>query len=120
MIDAQKLHSLVGKLHPMKSGKDLIRLGPKTDSRYLIPDDLVGIKACFSPGVGYVSGFEKDCVEMGMNVFLADKSVDGSAQEDELFSFIKKFIGNKTNDDFITLNNWVAASNQSSSSDLML
>lgn len=38
--------------------KDLIRLGPNGDGGYLVPDDLTGIEACFSPGVCATSEFE--------------------------------------------------------------
>ena len=49
--------NLIQKLHPKKTIKPLIRMGPNGDGGYLIPDDLEGIEACFSPGVDQVSGF---------------------------------------------------------------
>lgn len=56
----------------MSCDKGLIRLGPMSYEGYLIPDDLEGIEACFSPSVGFNSIFEKDCADRGMKVFLAD------------------------------------------------
>ena len=111
---------LIGRLHPVAGGHELIRLGPEADGGYVLPDDLAGIDACFSPGVSSISGFEMECAERGMKVFLADKSVDGPACRHELFTFTKKFVGATTDDDFMTLDEWVTASLPESTSDLLL
>ncbi|MCX5850095.1 MAG: FkbM family methyltransferase [Deltaproteobacteria bacterium] len=118
--DRNELQSLLKKLYPLSGKKELIRLGPKGDGGYLLPNDLVGIQACFSPGVGFESGFEKDCAELGIKVFLADKSVEEPAPGHELFFFTKKFVGATLNNDFITLDNWVASSIHETNSDLLL
>jgi hypothetical protein len=104
----------------MSTGKELIRLGPKGDGGYLVPDDLEGIEACFSPGVGSLSEFEKQCANRGMKVFLADRSVEKPAESHEQFHFTRKFIGVTTNDDFMTIDDWVALSLPESQADLML
>lgn len=114
------LERLLGSLHPVAGGHKLIRLGPEGDGGYVLPDDLVGIEACFSPGVSGISGFEMDCAERGMKVFLADRSVDGPSCRHELFSFTRKFVGATTDDDFMTLDDWVTASLPESTSDLLL
>jgi Methyltransferase FkbM domain len=118
--DENELSSLINKLSPVSTDKELIRLGPKGDGGYLVPDDLKGIEACFSPGVDTVSGFEKDCADFGMKVFLADKSVDEPAESHELFHFSSKHIGVTTNKDYMTLDDWVALSLPKSQKDLML
>jgi len=120
MTDQGKLRSLLMRLHPISPNKGLIRLGPKGDGGYLVPDDLAAIHACFSPGVGLVSGFEKDCVDRGMKAFLADKSVDQPEEEHELFQFSKKFIGALSNEEFMTLDDWVDTSLSEQDSDLLL
>jgi hypothetical protein len=120
LTSRDEIAPLLQKLWPISGGKELIRLGPTTDGGYLVPNDLFGIEACFSPGVNSVSGFEKDCAELGMRVFLADKSVQGPALEHELFRFEKKFLGATSNDDFMTLEHWVAASMPEAGSDLLL
>ncbi len=120
MTDRSDLRSLLKKLYPLSTDKELIRLGPKGDGGYLVPNDLAGIQACFSPGVSFVSGFEKDCADLGMKVFLADKSVDQPAAEHELFYFTKKFVGAISDDDFMTLDNWVTSSLPEINSDLLL
>lgn len=120
MTDRNELQSLLQKLYPVSCNKELIRLGPKGDGGYLVPYDLADIEACFSPGVDLVSGFEKDCVDLGMKAFFADKSVDQPAQAHPMFFFTKKFIGATKNDDFMTIDDWVASSLPQSQSDLLL
>jgi len=116
----EELQSFLKKLYPLTGDKELIRLGPKGDGGYLLPDDLNGIQACFSPGIGFSSEFERDCAQRGMKVFLADKSVNGPISEHELFYFTKKYIGAESNDDFMTLDDWVYSSLPETNSDLLL
>lgn len=118
--ESGEVRALLDRLYPIACDKPLIRLGPCGDGGYLIPDDLGGIEACFSPGVDLVSGFEKDCAARGIHVFLADNTVEQPAEEDELFHFTKKFVGAFSNDDFMTLDRWVDSVSLSKHSDLML
>ncbi len=120
MTDTETLHSFIKTLHPIQQDKELIRLGPNGDGGYLVPDDLGGIEACFSPGVSNVSGFERDCANRGMKIFLADKSVDAPGEQHELFEFTKKFIGSVSDEDFMTLDEWVNTRLVDSAADLML
>ncbi len=120
MTGRDEIAALIKSLRPIKTDRNLIRLGPKGDGGYLVPDDLEGITACFSPGVSSVSGFEKDCAERGIKAFLADKSVDGPVEHHELFHFTKKFIGAISNDEFMTLDDWVVTSLPDTASDLLL
>ena len=84
----------------------------------MVPDDIEGIAACFSPGVGQISGFEADCVSRGMKGFLADGSVKGPAQSDAGLQFLKKHVGLITNG--TTMDDWMNASHTRQNSDLML
>lgn len=120
LTDEYELQSLLDKLRPVSCDKAFIRLGSRRDGGYLVPDDLTGIKACFSPGVGCSSRFEKDCADRGMKVFLADGFVDQPRQPHELFVFTKKYIGSKTNDNYITMDDWVKSSLPDSHEDLLL
>jgi len=120
MTDPEHIRSLMKSLHPLSTDKGLVRLGPKADGGYLVPNDLEGISACFSPGVYLVSGFEKDCAERGMKVYLADKTVDGPAEDHPLFHFTKKFVGATSSKDFMTLDDWVTDSAMEPNSDLLL
>jgi len=118
--DPAAIRSLIRSLRPMTTDKPLIRLGPDSDGGYLIPDDLDGINACFSPGVSSVAGFEKDCAERGMDVFLADKSISELPEEHPRFHFLKKFISAETNDSFIPIDHWVNQVMDDKECDLLL
>ncbi len=119
--DRDHVMALITQLRPRRTQRPLIRLGPATDGGYLVPDDLSGILAVFSPGVSSESGFEKDCAERSMDVFMADKSVDEPAESHPRFHFTKKFVGALDDDSFMTLDEWTADSlSESSEGDLML
>jgi hypothetical protein len=55
-----------------------------------------------------------------MQVFMADKSVDGPAVRHDFFHFIKKYVGVTKNKDFMTVDDWVFGAISNSSSDLLL
>jgi len=114
------IRSLLPNLYPQKTDKKLVRFGPSGDGGYLIPDDLEGIGACFSPGVSLISGFEMDCATRGIKVFLADATVDGPTEQNDLFDFSKVFIGGSTKENFISLDDWVMRSTGDENFDLML
>lgn len=120
MIESDDILCLLKKIRPLLTDKSLIRLGPKGDGGYLVPDDLIGISACFSPGVSSTSRFEKDCADIGMKVFLADKSVDQPAEEHNQFHFRKKFVGVTSDEEFMTIDDWVANSELDENSDLLM
>ncbi|HVM49400.1 MAG TPA: FkbM family methyltransferase [Candidatus Acidoferrum sp.] len=119
-VSADTVGRLLSKLHPVKCSKPLIRLGPNGDGGYLVPDDLEGIKACFSPGVGMVAGFELDCAERGMSVYLADGSVSKPPVDHPRFRFVQKFIGDRTRGDTLALGEWVEEALGDSGGDLLL
>lgn len=118
--DRKQLLELISLLHPIKTNTDLTRFGPMKDGGYLIPDDLKYITSLFSPGVSTESGFENDCANTGMNVYMADASVDKSPIQNDAFSFEKKFIGSISIGHYITLDDWVTSSVASDDSDLLL
>ena len=120
LTNKEELKLLIQKLHPKTQQTKFKRLGPLGDGGYLVPDDFKGIEACFSPGVSSIIGFEKDCADLGMKVFMADGSVDGTIEFHKNFSFIKKYIGATNNDNFITLDEWVNTSPLEVKSDLLL
>lgn len=120
--EQENLVNFINKLHPIKIQHDLIRIGPKGDGGYLVPNDLEGIYACFSPGVDNISEFELECINRGMKVFMADKSVDmpNLSISKSQYGFIKKHIGISDNENFITMDTWVNNSLDNKNSELLL
>lgn len=117
--DGAPLRAVLAGLRPVRTEHDLIRLGGERDGGYLVPDDLAGITAVFSPGVDRTADFERDCIARGMASFQADGSIAQSPLDHEANDFLAKFIGIETAGDIITLDDWVAAK-QPGTGDLML
>lgn len=102
------VRSLVRRLHPVETEHSLIRLGSDGDGGYLVPDDLDGIAACFSPGVDNRVSFESGLVDRGIRCFLADASVPGAPYEHEKVHFVPKFVDVITGEHTTTLDDWVS------------
>ena len=98
----------IRRLRPRSTGWPLIRLGAPNDGGYLVPDDLDGIVACFSPGVAGVCDFELDMAQRGVPVFMADASVKGPPKSHPLFRFEPLFLRAATGGDTVSLDDWVA------------
>ena len=120
MTEKERILSLIGRLSPVITDKELVRIGPKGDGGYLVPNDLEEIVACFSPGVDKSSGFELDCAKLGMNVFLADMSVDAPPDSHPLFHFTKKHVGAFTAGTFMTIDDWVFLSVNNAEAEIIL
>jgi len=117
--DIKAVRNLVARLHPLDTEHPLIRMGTKGDGGYLVPDDLDGIAACFSPGVADRATFEESVIQRRIPCFLADASVDHSPLEGGMAHFTKKFLGVVNNDTTVTLDDWVNA-NKPGKDDLIL
>lgn len=105
-----RVRRAIRRLAPRDPGIPLIPLGGPGDGGYLVPDDLGGIVACFSPGVSTVATFEEDLAErFGIRSFLADFSVDRSPSAHPLLSFEKRFLGPVNDAVHMRLDDWVAA-----------
>jgi hypothetical protein len=102
----QEVHALISKLRPLDCGMELIRIGGPGDGGYLIPDDLVGLEYCFSPGVSETSDFEAHLATLKIKSFLADYSVDSPPISRPEFTFDKKFVGATDHEPFFTLASW--------------
>jgi hypothetical protein len=108
-VDVQFVRHLIERMRPVSTDKGLIRIGGDGDGGYLVPDDLDGIVACFSPGVGTIATFETALVARGVPCYLADASVAGPPTADKLVHFEKKFLGVVDDDTTMTLDGWVNA-----------
>ncbi len=103
----EKIKKLIESLKINDLGYNLIRVGPKGDGGYLIPDVLKEIKECYSPGVGKIHGFEEDLYQQGIKIFMADKTVDKPNILNGEFNFLKKNLASFDDNNHITLDNWM-------------
>ena len=94
-------------LKPLSQSKELIRIGSDSDGGYLIPNDLEGVRFCYSPGVSDNSDFEAQLSNNGIQCYLADYSVDAPNINKNLLHFTKKFISNKEDYRSIRLETWI-------------
>ena len=100
----EKISSLIS---PQETNFELVRIGGENDGGYLLPNDFSNLSACYSPGVGDIAEFELSISQKGIKCFLADASVNKSPIENENIHFDKIFLGAKTNDNKITLRDWI-------------
>lgn len=114
------VRDLLSKLHPVSTTFDLVRIGGAADGGYLLPDDLDGIVACFSPGVDVVATFESDMVARGIPCFLADASVVEAPLKHPLIDFEPLFVGGRDEGNIISLETWIARKLPGIQGDLLL
>jgi len=119
-VSSLLLRSILRHLFPVITDKALIRMGPAGDGGYLIPDDLDHLRACFSPGVNTISDFELECAEREMEVFMVDGSVEAPPIKNPLFNFRKIYIGEKSTDQCISMDDWIQESIGDDEGDLIL
>jgi len=114
-----QLKDLIQSIKPVTTNFELIRVGGDNDGGYLVPNDLEGITACFSPGVDVTASFEKDLLGRGIKSHLADASVDAPPDGLEVASFTKKYLDGVNTEGYMTLSDWMF-SNAYSGDDLIL
>lgn len=112
-------------LRPKPSPAPLIRIGPGRDGSYLIPDDIDGVAACFSPGVNNEKTFEDMLAERyGIAAHLCDASSDIALLRtpliDSVQTFEKLWLDVPDSDDAVSLDTWVARHRPDAAQDLML
>ena len=104
----KKISNTLKKLLPYQIGTQLIRLGEKNDGGYLVPDDFVGIDKNYSAGVGFLTQFEKDLEE---KYLIKSKMLDFNEIEKTILpsksSFLKKKLALVTNNQEISINDWI-------------
>jgi hypothetical protein len=107
MSSRQDLEFLFGMLRVVDPGLPMIRLGGDGDGGYVLPDDLDGLAACFSPGVSSVADFDLSLAEKGVPSFMADASVSGVPVHHPLFDFEATFVGTEDADGWTRLDSWM-------------
>jgi hypothetical protein len=106
-VSRQAIADFLQRVHPVQTEHGLVRIGAPGDGGYLVPDDLQGIRHCFSPGVSEVADFELALAERGVKCFLADFSVEAPPRQHASFVFDKKFLGLEDDEVFIRMESWV-------------
>ena len=102
------LRNTISTMRPLQCGHELIRIGGNGDGGYLVPDDLDGIVACFSPGVDRIAQFELTLAQRyGIPCFLADASVAEAPERHPIIHFERRFLGSQPDDKYMTLDDWV-------------
>lgn len=101
-VPEESVLAMIKRIKPVAVDIPLVRIGPNEDGGYLVPDDFAGLELCISPGVGPTSAFELECAKMGMEVLLADASVDGPATHHDKFRFVKKYVNGYSSGESIT------------------
>ena len=70
--DEKALRAFAAEFRVNTVNVPLVRIGGEGDGGYLLPDDLKGIRKCFSPGVSTTAEFEKHVARTyGIKSFLA-------------------------------------------------
>lgn len=98
-ITSKRISEVLRMVRPVSTGLELIRVGAKNDGGYLVPLDFTpsDIKAVISPGIGEVCDFEYYFADLGIPVFLIDKSVDSLHMTHKHFCFLQMFVAPKDN-----------------------
>jgi hypothetical protein len=115
----EEIARFLASVRPVLTEHKLIRIGGDADGGYLVPDDLEGIRTCFSPGVAATADFEEACARRGIRSLMADYSVEGPPVSNPLFSFEKKYLGSRDDEVFTTLESWIGR-NAPGESDMIL
>jgi hypothetical protein len=112
-------------MKPKPSPFKLLRIGGNTDGAYLLPDDLQGIKACFSPGASNRKDFEDQLTDdYDIACHMCDKTSDSNdfatpfRQGKQTFK--KLWLDINDADDSITLEKWVSELAPDQNDDLIL
>ena len=104
----EDIKKILKKLLPFKTEYQLIRLGDDGDGGYLLPNDLNGIKYCFTAGVGHTCEFEKQLLEK-YNIIstMIDPIINEEVIIPNKLKFINKKISGFEENNAITINNFI-------------
>lgn len=97
----------IGLLKPVAVDAELIRLGGDGDGGYLIPNELQGVRRCFSPGVGHTFRFEQELSRLGIEVLMADGTISEPRGLPPNSMFTPRNLGVVNNEQTMTLDAWV-------------
>lgn len=107
----RRQRAIFRSLTPMSKAGALIPFGGPGDGQYLVPDDLDGLEALFSPGVADRKSFEDEFVlRLGIQAHLMDASTDVDRLKTPLLekqTFLKKWLEPERSSNSVSLEEWV-------------
>jgi hypothetical protein len=107
-------------LHPKNTEHNLIRVGSEFDGGYLLPNDLLGISTCFSPGVSDNSKFEDELSKKyNIKSYLCDFSVEKPSIDNKQFFFDKLYLDVTNTKKTIRMEDWFKKYSDGSNSNLL-
>lgn len=111
MVSEVELKSYWRLVQPHSNGHELVRIGGSTDGGYLLPNDLEGIKYCFSPGAGAIWTFEETLgTKYAIESFVCDGTIEIFPSFSSLKSFIPKNVGLAESENVISFESWIEGS----------
>ena len=105
--ETARVREVVDMVRPRSVLPSLVRVGSGSDGGYLLPNDLEGVTAVLSPGVGKLSDFELFFAERGVECLLVDGTVEGPAVNHPNFSFVSALVGSRDDDPYRTVSSLV-------------
>lgn len=120
-VSRELLFEFFDGLRPIRAGWELRRVGNRGDGGYLIPDDLLEIAGCISPGVSDLMDFELQLSrEFNIPSVLYDASIEIPPHTDQNIKFRKLFVGNTHKSNYVPLSETLADFPNSQDASLIL
>jgi hypothetical protein len=99
-------------LKPKRATTPLVRIGGDRDGSYLVPEDLDGVSACFSPGANRIKHFEDDLADRyGIASHMCDFTCDAddftTPLKPGLQTFVKKWLDVEPDGESVSMEGWV-------------
>jgi hypothetical protein len=115
------LKDLIAFLKPKAIDIPLVRIGEKGDGGYLIPNDLIGIEACLSPGSNKEWEFEKNLFDKyEIRSAIIDKIENKPPNLYPEIHFKDSWLGATDEKNYISMDSWIEEINLQPKADLIL
>jgi hypothetical protein len=97
----RNLTEIIQLTQPVRTNKDLFRLGHKADGGYVLAPEFTS-NLCLNLGVGYEVSADLDLLSRGFKIFAFDGTVPNPLSMEENYFFTQKNIGYRKNDQTVT------------------
>lgn len=112
--------SLLSRMRPRACEYTKVRVGSMGDGGYVLPDDLQGLSAVLSLGVGSEVSFDHHFAQRGVHIYQYDPTVDGPPVKHDRFHFHKVAWAPEDGDDALSLASMVRNHGLAYSNDILL